>query len=72
MNYRILNKEKQQIKGSAYFHVDNFIVYFGLSEKGKVRATDKTTQKEVLFENMEECFSYISGEKQRQFELDNY
>ena len=70
MNYRILDEKKQQIKGSAFFHMANFIVYFGKSEGGKVRLFNKITDTEHNFENMDECFDYINSEKEYQIFLD--
>jgi hypothetical protein len=70
MNYRILNEDNKQIKGSAFFHVGCFIVYFGISENKKVKVFNKTNEKELFFKNMDECFEYISQENKRQMELD--
>lgn len=70
MNYRILNEDNKQIKGSAFFHIGSFIVYFGMSENGKVRIFNKINEKDYYFKDMDECFEYIEKEKQRQIDLD--
>lgn len=69
MNYRIYDKDKKNIKGSAVFHMYGYEVSFGKAFNGQVKVTNNENSRE--FKDMEEAMEWIKDEQQRQFDLDD-
>jgi len=69
MNYRIYDKDKRNIQGSAVFHIYGYEVSFGKAFNGQVKVTNNEHSRD--FKDMEEAMEWIKDEQQRQFDLDD-
>lgn len=69
MNYRIYDKDKKNIKGSAVFHMYGYEVSFGKAFNGQVKMTNNECSHE--FKDMEEAVEWIKAEQKRQYDLDD-
>ncbi len=69
MNYRIYDKDKRNIKGSAVFHMYGYEVSFGRAFNGKVKVVNNEHSRE--FKDMEEAMDWIREEQKRQYDLDD-
>lgn len=73
MNYRIYDKNKRNIKGSAMFKYNTFEVSFGKAFDGKVivKGGFRNTEDEHEFKDMESAMKYINEEIQWTTEMDD-
>lgn len=72
MSYRIVDKDKKQLKGTISFDCNGFDVKFGYETKGKVIVSKKDSLKSpVILNDMREFALFISNYEKEQVELDN-
>lgn len=72
MSYRIVDKDKKQLKGTISFDCNGFDVKFGHETKGKVIVSKKDSLKSpVILNDMREFALFISNYEKEQVELDN-
>lgn len=72
MSYRIVDKDKKQLKGTVSFDCNGFDVKFGHETKGKVFVSKKGSQNApTVLKDMREFALFISKYEKDQVELDN-
>lgn len=64
MDYRIVDADKKQLKGTFSFTVGRFKVKVGVHTKGKVVAKNIYDSKETTFDNMDQFFEFLKAEEE--------
>lgn len=74
MNYRIYNKEKQNIQGSASFRYKHYEISFGKMCEGGVSVQHLGGRKQgqtVSFKDMDEAMEYIERDLEKEVQWDD-
>ena len=74
MNYRIYNKEKQNIQGSASFRYKHYEITFGKMCEGGVSVQHLGGMKQGLaksFKDMDEAMEYIERDREEEIRWDD-